>query len=376
MKNYLWVLGADDPEMSAIEKLLQNCGENYVYATVNGARVHPGNAYKADNVSAESYDHIVLVECQCREYHLPFTIIDHHRPGDPGYGKSPEDFLSASSIGQVISLLVQLERIPYLPNWSRMCQCTAGKVGELRLHHWLQPETDYEDGSFEAPTYVQPTWTVGFKDVTTKWVRFIAIPFNLVLAAAADHCLGAAYQGKCPGIDPEILMAWRIKTKAKHQNRPDVCCVCGHTSATLDTERENLGGEGPCGDFHQWMDGVTQIENEVAYARQRLRIAVTRYIDPASGLGLPFADSPDWEEIVLDYADFRGLDPIPELPEAAAREGIPFLATVKDRDGREKVVLQVAGPELVKRFMDGSLVPGLVDVYGDPARGFAGGYKE
>ena len=73
------------------------------------------------------------------------------------------------------------------------------------------------------------------------------------------------------------------------------------------------------------------------------------------------------------YADLRDQH-IPELPEAAAREGIPFLGAPRDRDGREKVVLMSAPPVLVQRFLDGDLVPGLVDLYGDPARGFAGGY--
>jgi alpha-D-ribose 1-methylphosphonate 5-triphosphate diphosphatase PhnM len=50
------------------------------------------------------------------------------------------------------------------------------------------------------------------------------------------------------------------------------------------------------------------------------------------------------------------------------------IASVTDRDGRIKVVLQAAPPELVTQFMAGEIVPGLVDMYGDPARGFAGGY--
>lgn len=44
--------------------------------------------------------------------------------------------------------------------------------------------------------------------------------------------------------------------------------------------------------------------------------------------------------------------------------------------GREKVVLQAVpqGSDLVHRFLAGEIVPGLKDYYGDPARGFAGGY--
>src|SRR5690606_19221697 len=39
------------------------------------------------------------------------------------------------------------------------------------------------------------------------------------LAAAADHCLAAAYRGECPGIAPDQLMRWRVKTRAAFQGR-------------------------------------------------------------------------------------------------------------------------------------------------------------
>lgn len=73
-------------------------------------------------------------------------------------------------------------------------------------------------------------------------------------------------------------------------------------------------------------------------------------------------------------ADLRGESITEGLLEAAARDGIPFLSTVRDLDGREKVVLQAAPPAMVSRFLAGEIVPDLVDAYGDPARGFAGGY--
>ena len=47
MNERLWILGAPDPEMVMIESLLRDAGETVVYATVDGERVHPGNAYRA-----------------------------------------------------------------------------------------------------------------------------------------------------------------------------------------------------------------------------------------------------------------------------------------------------------------------------------------
>jgi hypothetical protein len=76
----------------------------------------------------------------------------------------------------------------------------------------------------------------------------------------------------------------------------------------------------------------------------------------------------------LDVADLRGR-PIPELPEAACREGIAYLATVEEK-GRRKIVLGAAAPETVRLFMAGDLAGNLSGIYGDPARGFAGGYLD
>ena len=48
----IWVLGAPDPEMEAIEALLRERGETVAYATrPDGKRVHAGNAYLAGAVA-------------------------------------------------------------------------------------------------------------------------------------------------------------------------------------------------------------------------------------------------------------------------------------------------------------------------------------
>jgi hypothetical protein len=43
-----------------------------------------------------------------------------------------------------------------------------------------------------------------------KYRGSVWIPQRYVLAAAADHCLAAAYRGECPGVDPDALMRWRV----------------------------------------------------------------------------------------------------------------------------------------------------------------------
>ncbi len=334
-KSRLWVLGASDPEMTAIERLLTETGERIAYAAgSDGKRVHPGNAYAAigrvghdlksvpmDSTLTVTTEHI-YVECSVlgnpnrNEWTyltgLRGRRIDHHRCGDPGYGRPPEEFLDASSIGQVISELGRLGRIP--GDWNSI-GCAGINVGRF----WSSSDGD---------------WFVGIGQLLPCDNASFQIPLDLVLIAAADQCLEAAYRGRCPGVKPDALMRWRVESRAAFQGRT-----------------------------------VSAVLADVEAARKRLLdAAVEGYYVP---LGPAGGDDMDYEHIAL--ADLRG-ENIPELPEAAAREGVPFLATVKDRDGREKVVLQSASPELVQRFLAGEIVPGLVDRYGDPARAFAGGY--
>lgn len=274
MDKVIFVLGAKDVEMNAIEQLLKQAGVQYVYACDNaGKRCHPGNAYKATGFSGEvpDNDRIVRVECNGPAFDwidtTRITVVDHHFPVDPGYGKGPEEYLEASSIGQTWQILRD----------------------ELGLIYW---GTD--------------------------------IPLDYV--AAADHCLEAAYRGKCPKIDPEKLKEYRIKWKSELTGKP------------VEEIRSD-------------------IDKAICILKDAMRMnSVLRVEKP--------------------YADLRGMGSIPELPEASCIAGIPFVADQSDRDGRKKVVLMGVpqGSDLVQRFMNGELVSGLCEYYGDPARGFAGGY--
>jgi len=72
--------------------------------------------------------------------------------------------------------------------------------------------------------------------------------------------------------------------------------------------------------------------------------------------------------------DLRG-PVIPELPEAAARLGVAVLAgPLRDPDGRQKIVLQGASPGLIRAWLAGEFFAEARDRYGDPERGFCGGY--
>ena len=99
-----FLLGAGDPEMQVIESLLDSCSQEWEYATADGRRVHPGNAYRADPVSSEA--RLVFVECRfLSDIPDDHIVVDHHNPGDPGYGSGPDEFWTGSSLGQVVELL-------------------------------------------------------------------------------------------------------------------------------------------------------------------------------------------------------------------------------------------------------------------------------
>jgi len=87
-------------------------------------------------------------------------------------------------------------------------------------------------------------------------------------------------------------------------------------------------------------------------------------------VNLPFPpDTEDWE---VDCKDLRASH---ELAQAALDLGIPHIAMETTDNGRHRVILRCALPEAVEVFMrEWAPAQGLVDIYGDPDRGFAGGY--
>ncbi|MEO7068737.1 MAG: hypothetical protein ABI114_17645 [Rhodanobacter sp.] len=266
----VFVLGAKDPEMRLIEEVLESLSFSILKATKNGKRVYPGNAYKADapNLAAYNYSTLYIVECGWQDEPTHAIHIDHHHPGDPGYGKPPTQYFSASSIGQLFAV-----------------------ISQLLIHENRRDELD---------------------QMTRRYDRIAH------LVAAADHCLGAAYQGECPGIDAHELMDWCVQQRAAFQKRP-----------------------------------VEEVIAELRHSQAVIR------------------------QLAVDgLADLRSLPggTVPAAPEAACREGVAVLTTVIDRDGRQKVGLLGATKDQVTQFLSGQLVTELVDYYGDPARGFAGGY--
>jgi len=219
----LYILGAPDPEMAAIESLLTSAGQRIAYALdPEGKRVHPGNAYAAlmpievsRHLDDDGGHAVVLVECcdaAARGTKLDPRIFraDHHRPGDPGYDKQPAEFLSGSSLGQVIARLAALDALP--ADWirSRSTNFPIGRAGRFGVSDAGQWAVGLPD---DPPLIGEDA---GGHPVSAGWLQAI-IPDTVVLIAAADHCPGHAYAGLCHGVEPDVLLAWRMMSAAAFQ---------------------------------------------------------------------------------------------------------------------------------------------------------------
>lgn len=346
-----YILGADDPEMSEIETLLRQAGQQVRYAvTEDGKRVNPLTAYSAAGFVAvlggeietakpeqgfqtQFRDDVVFIECSVRGI-VPGRVVDHHRLGDPGYGRPPAEYWEASSIGQGCELLG-------LARPGRFC---AGCEDVLR---------GSEQGDWE---YCQSCGRTHARE----YLKFVA---------AADHCLAAAYAGQCPGVDPAKLEEFRIKqlcSASRARNRGE--------ARTPEQVRASIERATVAIESAPWL-ALLEPEKLCASCRE----------------GSPMACTGNCPRGVY-VKDLRGQQ-VRDLPEAAIIMGVGYLAGgVSLREGEPaKLVIggcgegTIPGTAPVEAFLaaaragnvagtpvhtDGELKP-----YGDPVRGFAGAYN-
>jgi len=345
----LWVLGAPDPEMAAIEALLLECGERFVHARdAAGARVTPGNAYRAACPTeltggfGEALSVVYRVECHWdwseESLNCRVVSLDHHHPGDYGYGARPRDFLGASSLGQVIAELFDFKALPSWPH----------KVFEF------------------SPFALSSEWLV-----SERRGRRLAVPRSLVLTAAADHCLGAAYRGECPGVEPEALMRFRAEERARFQGRSVDAVLADIAETTLalmrqDIRRLELAGyeHAEHTTDHDWQKSVCS-----GCSDYPLVVADMRTCPVCDGRGA-LTGNPD--ATAPCHHGPRG--PWPELVETATRTNRPYVSgPLRVPDGRAKYTCS-GSARIITAFFEWAEREGLVDAYGDPARGFAGAY--
>lgn len=259
----VFVLGAQDPEMRAIERVLSASGISFGHAAVQHRRCNSSSAYDADSVVLVGNDgvhrqfllrptqDVAFVECGVRG-HNPVLHIDHHNPGDPGFGVEPANYMKGSSLGQVLAY----------------CE--------------IKPTEDHR------------------------------------LLCAADHCLTAAYQNQCPGVDPDELLFMRSAWQAKMTYR-----TLGDTMTSI-------------------LEAAKQVK-----ARYDNKVGAAIFPDPTR---MPA-----------------------DLPEGAAYAGYPVRYRSLSLDGTLKEMLKGGSTDQIQQFMDEHQQLGR-KVYGNPYRGYAGAY--
>jgi hypothetical protein len=138
------------------------------------------------------------------------------------------------------------------------------------------------------------------------------------LIAAADHCLAAAYRGRCPGIDPNELLFLRASWRARATGR-------------------------------SLMDVIEGVFHAAKLVRRRY-------------------DSGHGESVFLDPTAVP-----PDLAEGAAYAGRPVRYREWFDRTQLKEMLKGAAPAHIERFMAEHRDLGR-EVYGNPYRGYAGAY--
>lgn len=194
MENILFVLGADDPEMREIESILESLKYNYTFASVADKRCNPSNSYKAEYFNF-FYDDIVYIECDTIDKikGSEIILIDHHHKGDFGHSLGSDKFLEASSIGQFIKFLFDIDFDYVLSNFK---------------YNFITNNRDIPDGYF----FEDNDWKLASSGF------IVTIPHRIYFIAGIDHCSTAAYNGECKGIDQEGLLEIRVEAIADNLN--------------------------------------------------------------------------------------------------------------------------------------------------------------
>lgn len=142
------------------------------------------------------------------------------------------------------------------------------------------------------------------------------------MVAASDHCPSHAFAGKCPGIDITALKAMRARNSAAFNKM---------------TEAE-------------WLSVV---DAAIAALRE---------------LPVAYAGGGEYRVSTTDI-------PLLNHAQLIAGLAVQYVMPGNARDPRAKVGLLGGEPEMIRAWMDEKRGSGeLVDVYGDPQRGYAGGY--
>lgn len=262
-KDWHFVLGAQDPEMREIQHVVHDAGLAWAHAARGRRRCNPRTAYAADGVVRVGADQIP------RPAVLP--------------PKAPAVFVECTVLG-------------------------VEPVGRVDHHHPGDPGYEAEPEHFMDGSSLGQVLRLLEREPTE----------TQRLLAASDHCLTAAYQGRCPGVDPQELLFLRASWKAK---------VMGRSLSDV-------------------VEGILDAAKRVR-RRHDSELGESRFLDPTE---IP-----------------------PDLAEGAAWAGVPVRYRELLPEGVLKEMFKGGTPAAVEAFMAEHEAAGR-PVYGNPYRGYAGSY--
>ena len=261
----LLVLGAQDGEMREIEKVAKSLGIKYAHAAKAGIRTDSSKAYDADCIGILGAD-----------------------------GRFKTMVLEPSR--QVVFV-----------------ECTVnGRTPRLRIDHHNPGDPGYD----APPEFYMKGSSLG--QALALWGKDPTDDQRLL--AAADHCLTAAYQGLCPGVDPGELLFMRAAWQGLMTRR-----AMGETMISI-------------------MDAAKEV-------KKRFNVSKNASI-------------------------FTDLTKMPrDLAEGAAYAGIAVIYRGMSPSGEMKEMIKGGSPDEIQVFMDEHKKSGR-KVYGNPHRGYAGAYLD
>lgn len=109
MKNFLFILGATDPEMVEIKYILDSLNHDWIQLDCNPRTAYFEFKDQINELIRSNWNkQVVLIECGNALPHIRVgseMVIDHHHPAHAASGYSKEHYFNASSIGQLCALL-------------------------------------------------------------------------------------------------------------------------------------------------------------------------------------------------------------------------------------------------------------------------------
>jgi hypothetical protein len=270
--NRIWVLGPHSPSMMAIGDLLDRCQEVKKFALVNEARPTALNSQDMTSRDSVEADQVYTVDCS---FEMPKRWDAWVSPKKPD-NEPAQNFMSASLVGQTISILANLGVLNIHDSTSHefrtVTRAPFTNVAAIDLASFGKKFPEIGEFFFDN------IWHVFVGTIQGVGFSFV-VPMDYVYAAASEHCLKEAYCGKCLGIDYSSFWQFRCRQKAAY-----------YTSLGQNRTAQSVA-------------------NDMASACQAL--------DRACGVGIP-----------SNYIakDMRNAPDLPELREAALAHGYVYIA--------------------------------------------------